>query len=69
MKRVTLLTLIMNIMFSLSGCGKMRSEEEIQNPLLDRIYMNNSPFLQKSLDFDFLKFYDDNTFQGLDTSY
>lgn len=53
-----------------TGCGAgTQTEEDNLIPILDKIYLNNSPLSEKSLDFDFLKFYDDGTFQGIDTSY
>lgn len=51
----------------MTGCsGNQKSEET--NPLIGKIYMQNTP-LEKTFDFDFIKFYDDNTFQGIKTTF
>lgn len=70
MKKILLILLSALLMLSIVGCGaSTQTEEDNSIPIVDKIYLNNSPFSEKTLDFDFLKFYDDGTFQGLDTSY
>lgn len=68
MKRVILIISIMAMLFSLSGCSNESSEEETPNPILGKIYTHNTP-LEHTFDFSFVKFYDDNTFQGIKTSF
>lgn len=68
MKRIILTLLFISMILSLSGCGNKPSKQEEPNPIVEKIYMHNTP-LVKTFDFDFLKFYEDNTFQGVDTSY
>lgn len=70
MKRILFVISFFVLMLSVTGCGaNTPTEEDNTIPILDKIYLNNSPLSEKTLDFDFLKFYDDGTFQGLDTSY
>ena len=70
MKKSLLILLSALLMLSVSGCGAgTQTEEDNPIPIVDKIYLNNSPLSEKTLDFDFLKFYDDGTFQSLDTSY
>ncbi len=70
MKKILLAFLSAMLILSAAGCGSgTQTGEDNSIPILDRIYLNNSPLSEKSLDFDFLKFYDDGTFQGLDTGY
>lgn len=66
MKRIILTLLFISMILSLTGCGNEPSKQEEPNPILEKIYMNNTPLLQKTIDFDFLEFYDDNTFQGIE---
>lgn len=70
MKKILLAFLSVMLILSVAGCRTdTQTEEGNPIPMLDKIYLNNSPLSEKSLDFDFLKFYDDGTFQGLDTGY
>lgn len=70
MKKILLAFLSVMLMLFVVGCGAgTQTEEDNPIPIVDKIYLNNSPLSEKTLDFDFLKFYDDGTFQGLDTSY
>lgn len=70
MKKSLLILLSALLMLSVAGCGaSTQAEDDNPIPIVDKIYLNNSPLSEKTLDFDFLKFYDDGTFQGLDTSY
>lgn len=51
----------------MSACShESQPKEEDFNPLLEKIYMKNS--FEDTFSFDFIKFYDDNTFQGIETS-
>ena len=70
MRRILFAISFFVLMLSVSGCGAgTQTEKDNPIPIVDKIYLNNSPLSEKTLDFDFLKFYDDGTFQGLDTSY
>ena len=70
LKKILLILFSALLMLSIAGCGTgTQTKEDNPIPIVDKIYLNNSPFSEKTLDFDFLKFYDDGTFQGLDTSY
>lgn len=70
MRRILFAISFFVLMLSVSGCGAgTQTEEDNPIPIVDKIYLNNSPLSEKTLDFDFLKFYDDGTFQSLDTSY
>ena len=69
MKKIFLILLFALLMLPIAGCGAgIQTEEDNPIPIVNKIYLNNSPLSEKTLDFDFLKFYDDGTFQGLDTS-
>jgi hypothetical protein len=59
-----LITLV--LLVCLSGCSQSSGDAET-NPLTGKIYMHNTP-LEQSLDLDYVKFYDDNTFQGVKVS-
>lgn len=65
MKRVISIITILATVFFLTSCNNNDSEETA-NLLLGKIYLNNSPVLQKTLDFNYVKFYDDNTFQAVE---
>lgn len=70
MKKILIAFLSFMLILSVAGCGAgTQTGEDNPIPIVDKIYLNNSPLAEKSLDFDFLKFYDDGTFQGLDTGY
>lgn len=70
MKKILLAFLSFVLMLSVAGCrADTQTEEDNPIPIVEKIYLNNSPLLEKSLDFDFLKFYDDGTFQCLDIGY
>lgn len=70
MKKSLLILLSALLMLSVAGCGAgTQTEDDTFIPIVDKIYLNNSPLSEKTLDFDFLEFYDDGTFQGLDTSH
>lgn len=72
MKKLLPIFLSILLMICVAGCSgnaEIQTEADTPNPIVDKIYLNNTPLLQKSLDFDFLKFYDDNTFQGIDIDY
>jgi hypothetical protein len=60
-----LITLI--LLVCLSGCSQSSDGAET-NPLAGKIYMHNTP-LEQTFDFDYVKFYDDNTFQGVKVAY
>lgn len=67
MKKSLLILLSALLMLSVAGCGAgTQAEDDTFIPIVDKIYLNNSPLSEKTLDFDFLEFYDDGTFQGLD---
>ena len=64
MKKLLLAFLSAMLILSAAGCGSgTQTGEDNSIPILDRIYLNNSPLSEKSMDFDFLKFYNDGTFQ------
>lgn len=65
MKRVLSTIIILATIFSLTSCNG-KDSDETENFLIGKIYMNNTPGLQSTLDFDFVKFYDDNTFQAIE---
>lgn len=67
MKRIIYIISIMSPLIFLTGCSNTSSEEKTPNPILEKIYMHNTP-LEHTFEFDFIKFYDDNTFQGIETS-
>lgn len=67
MKRI-ILTLLFMSMILLAGCGNESSKQEEPNLIVEKIYMHYTRSV-RTFDFDFLKFYEDNTFQGVDTSY
>ena len=64
MKKSFIILFFVLLVICVAGCSGDSSTQTKE----DKIYLNNSPLSEKSLDFDFLKFYDDNTFQGVDTS-
>lgn len=66
MKKNFCFVLITVLLLWVSGCSDNSTIEEI-NPLLDNIYVHNSPS-EKTFDFEYMKFYSDNTFQGLHVS-
>lgn len=67
MKKFLCFTFSVLLLFCSASCSNNSTAEEV-NPLLDKIYMHNTP-LEKTFDFDFVKFYDDNTFQGIKVSF
>lgn len=66
MKRVILTFLFISMILSLTGCSNGQSEKEEANPIAGKIYVNNTP-IESAFDFNFVKFYDDNTFHGVAT--
>lgn len=63
MKKMLPILLIVILLFCITSCSD-NAETTEPNLLIGKIYMLNTP-LEKEIDFDFLKFYDDNTFQGI----
>lgn len=64
MKKILLCFLsIFIIIFGVTACSNNSKNKET-NPLINKIYMHNTP-LEKTFDFDYIKFYNDNTFQGV----
>ncbi|MCM1245519.1 MAG: hypothetical protein NC293_07740 [Roseburia sp.] len=66
MKKALYLITIFVLLFSLIGCSNTQSNEisDTENPLLGKIYMHNN--FSDTFSFDYVKFYDDNTFQGIE---
>lgn len=55
------------LVICIAGCSQStesQKEENDSNPILDRIYMHNT--FSDTFDFNYVKFYDDNTFQGIE---
>ena len=53
------------LIMCIAGCSQTtESQNEIANPIVDKIYIYSGDIF----DFNFVKFYDDNTFQGIKTS-
>lgn len=63
MKKMLPILLIAILLISITSCSD-NAEKTEPNLLIGKIYMLNTP-LEKEIDFDWLKFYDDNTFQGI----
>lgn len=67
MKKLFLILLSVLIMICIAGCSsgtESQKEKNDSNPILNKIYMYNT--LSDTFDFDYAKFYDDNTFQGME---
>lgn len=63
MKKVLLAFLSFMLILSIAGCGTdTRTEED--SPIVGKIYMHNT--FSDAFDFDYVKFYDDGTFQGIE---
>ncbi len=66
MKRFLCLIMLFAMMFSLTACGDNNEQsEEETNPLTEKIYMHNDTSHREEFDFSYIKFYDDNTCQGV----
>ena len=61
MKRIKFIITLTFLMIVAVGCSDTNSSNETQNPIAEKIY-NSS---REIFDFQFIKFYDDNTFQGI----
>lgn len=67
MKKAFHIILTIVALLCITGCSDS-STTEVSNPLIDKIYISNTT-LENTFDFDFIKFYDDNTFQGIKASF
>lgn len=76
MKKILYVLPIFIFMLCITACSNNSQNEEtnnsqneeINNPIIDKIYMHSTP-LEKTFDFEFIKFYSDNTFQGIHASF
>lgn len=67
MKKTLCYMLTATFLLFIFGCSNTSGTEEA-NFITDKIYMLNTP-LEKTFDFEYIKFYNDNTFQGIHASF
>ena len=63
MKRIKFIITLTFLMIVAVGCSDADFSKETQENISEKIYKNNSS--REIFDFQFIKFYDDNTFQGI----
>lgn len=63
-KSLYLILISILLIMCVAGCSQnTESQSEINNPILDKIYIYNN--LGDTFDFSIVKFYDDNSFHGI----